>query len=51
MDSGIRSVHIAVMRQVGIILQANVFKAISKIIGESIVRNVESESMRMSIGL
>lgn len=50
-DSGIRSVHIAMMRHNGITRCAIVIKAILKTIGESIVRNVENEFMRMSIGL
>ena len=51
MDLDTRLVRIVAMRQVGIILQVNVFKATLKTISESIVRSVENEFTPVKDGL
>ena len=50
-DLDIRLARIAAMRQVGIILQANVFKATLKTISESIARSVGNVFMLVKAGL
>ena len=50
-DLDIRLARIAAMRQVGIILQANVFKVTLKTISESIVQSVENVFMLVKAGL
>jgi len=48
---GIQFARIAVTRHVGIILQANVFKATLKTISESIARSVGNVFMLVKVGL
>lgn len=51
MGLGTRLARIAAMRQVGIILKANVFKVTLKTISESIARSVGNVFMLVKAGL